>query len=323
LRIETVNGPIGPEELGMTLMHEHVLTVAPGRFFSGGRLDDTVDLAVRALSGLHEFGVGAVVDLTGRSRVAAAPDVTALRSVSERTGLHVVLGVSLYKEPFPSWVGAADIDEVTDHFVALVEARGAGLLGEVGTGLDTVTPDEAKCLRAAARVHLRTGRAISTHCTLGTMAREQVDLLTEEGADLNRIVIGHLDLKPDVDEIEGVLRTGVNVAFDTFGKEWFDYQVPDSSGHGGGEYVKWAYRRTDQDRITALVELIRRGWDRQLVLSSDISGREAYLNPETHGQWGYAFLFQRILPAIRRAGVEEPSIRRMMIDNPTRILAFP
>lgn len=323
MRIETVTGPVAPEELGATLMHEHVLTLAPGRFFSGGRFDDEADLAVRALGGLNVLGVGAVVDLTGRARVEASPNIAALRSISERTGLNVVAGVSLYKEPFPSWVAAAKVDDVANRLVAWVDEHHAGVLGEIGSSLNTITIDEEKCLRAAAHAHLRTGRALSTHCTLGTMAHEQVAILTEEGVDLTRVIIGHLDLKPDVDEIETVLRAGVTVAFDTFGKEWFDYQVPDSAGQSGSEYVKWTYQRTDADRVAALVELIRRGWDGQLVISSDISGREAYLNPQTHGRLGYAYLHEQILPQLRAAGVEERSLQRLLVDNPARILAFP
>lgn len=322
MRIETVAGPLAPEALGTTLMHEHVLTLAPARFFSGGRWDDAVDLADRALGGLRDHGVRAVVDLTGRSRVETGPDVAALQAVAERTGLAVVVGVSLYKEPFPDWVSAADADQVADRMVSMAATAGAGILGEVGTSLEVVTPAEETCLRGAARAHLRTGLALSTHCTLGTMAPEQVAILDEEGADLSRTVIGHLDLKPDVAYIETVLRTGATAAFDTFGKEWFDYRVPDSGGEGGGEFVKWAYRRPDQDRLAALVELLRRGWDGQLVLSSDISGLEAYLNPDTHGRHGYAFVHERVLPALRAAGVGEAAIHRMLVDNPARILAL-
>ncbi len=321
MHVMTVDGPVDPDTLGQTLMHEHVLALVPGRFFTGGRDDDSVDTAERALGGLPDHGVQAVVTLTGRSQVGALSDGDALRAVAAWTGLAIVAGVSIYKEPFPDWVGAASVDQVADRFVAMAAEAGAGIFGEVGTSLDLITPDEEKCLRAAVRAHRRTGLAICTHCTLGTMAREQVAIMVSEGADFARVVIGHLDLKPDVAYIEAVLRTGVTVAFDTFGKEWFDYRVPDSGGEGGGEFVKWAYRRPDEDRTAALVELLRRGWDGRLVLSSDISGLEAYLTPDTHGRHGYAFVHERVLPALRAAGVDEAAIRRMLVDNPARILA--
>lgn len=321
MRIETVTGPVAPEDLGPTLMHEHVLSLTPPRFFSGGRWDDAVDIAERALGSLRAHGFAALVDLTGRGRAGTPPDATALRAVADRTGLTIVPGVSLYKASFPAWVAAATVDAVADRLVQLATEGRAGIFGEVGTSLDAVTADEEKCLRAAARAHLRTGLAISTHCTLGTMAQQQITILDEEGADLTRVVIGHLDLKPEVGPIEAVLRTGATVAFDTFGKEWFDYDVPGSQGQGGGEFVKWTYHRTDTDRLAALIELLRRGWDAQLVLSSDISGREAYLNLDTHGRHGYAFIAERVLPALRAGGVTDTAIRVMLVENPARILA--
>ena len=212
------------------------------------------------------------------------------------------------------------MDAVADRFVAMAEGGAAGIFGEIGTSLDTITPAEELCLRAAVRAHVRTGLAISTHCTLGTMAREQVEIITAEGADLDRVVIGHLDLAPDVDVLVDVLATGVTVAFDTFGKEWFDYQVPGSEGQGGGAFVKWAYHRPDSARLAALIELLDRGYAGQIVLSSDISGREAYLNPGTHGQHGYNFIHAVVLPALRTAGVGEDAIHQMIVSNPARIL---
>ena len=50
------------------------------------------------------------------------------------------------------------------------------------------------------------------------MALEQAAILADEGADLGRVVLGHLDLNPDVDHLERVLATGANLGFDTWGK---------------------------------------------------------------------------------------------------------
>ncbi|MGH8915207.1 MAG: phosphotriesterase family protein, partial [Acidimicrobiia bacterium] len=174
-----------------------------------------------------------------------------------------------------------------------------------------------------ARAHVITGLAISTHCSLGTMAPDQVAVLAGEGADLSRVVIGHLDLKPDIDYLEQVLGSGVNVAFDTFGKEWFDYRVPNSEGAGEGEFVKWAYHRSDQNRVGALVELVSRGYDQQIVLSTDMSAAEAYMNPSTHGRHGYAYLGRVVIPGLLDAGVSQTSIDSMLVGNPARILAIP
>jgi phosphotriesterase-related protein len=323
--IQTVSGPVGSDELGAVLMHEHVETVALPGFHSGGR-EDADDLTRRALAGLPDRGFRTLVDLTGRTRVAGGHDYTTLQRIASSLPLHVVVGFSYYKDPWLETSGDGNLDRLTSVYVDQAGGAGGvpvGIYGEVGTSLDEITPGEKLHLRAAARAHLDTGLAVSTHCTLGTMALEQVAILEAEGADLGRVVIGHLDLKPDVAYLDKVLATGVNIGFDTFGKEWFDYRVPDSENAGQGAFVKWAYHRPDEDRFTALAELCRRGHDGRIVLSCDMSGAEAWLNPTTHGRHGYSYLPDVVLPRLRQLGVTETSLRRMTIDNPARILAVP
>lgn len=331
MHVETVRGPIGPEHLGATLMHEHVGSVAPRGFYSGGEDEDAVALAERALGCLPGRGFGALVDLTGRQRVLSDREdhreVDVVRALASRIPLHLVVGVGFYKDPWLGSIAEERLDALTELYVRRSQQEDggvkAGVYGEIGTSLDDITHREELHLRAVARAHLSTGLAVSTHCTLGTMALEQAAILAEEGADLGRVVLGHVDLKPDVDELERVLATGANIGFDTFGKEWFDYRVPGSEGEGGGAFVKWAYHRPDEDRIAALAALCARGHDGRIVLSCDMSGAEAYLNPSTHGRYGYAYLHAVVLSRLRDAGVGEDALRRMLLDNPARILAVP
>lgn len=327
MHIETVTGPIRADLLGETLMHEHIELVAPPGFYSGGDDTDVEDLAQRATACLGDLGVGTVVDLTGRGRVTAGHDLTRLRRIASRLPIHVVVGFSFYKDPWLEMAGEVDVDRLVRIYIdqARTGSGGvrAGIFGEVGTGLDEITPREELHLRAAARAHSETGVGISTHCTLGTMAVEQAEILASEGADMSRIVLGHLDLRPDVTYLEKVLATGATLGFDTFGKEWFDYRVPDSDDQGQGAFVKWSYHRPDDDRVAALAELCARGHDDQIVLSTDMSGAEAWLNPATHGRHGYSYLHRVVLHRLSEAGVTDDSLRRMLVDNPARILATP
>ena len=326
MEIQTAAGPIHPEQLGATMMHEHSDSIAPWGFYSGGTSAGIGDLAASALACLTTHGFRSLVDLTGRARREKGEDL--IERLAARLPINLIAGFSFYKDP---WLAGLedDFDRLVDLYIGSavdgIPGTGikAGIFGEVGTSLNQITPREEIHLRAAARAHLATGLAISTHCTLGTMALEQVAVLSEEGADLSRVVLGHLDLQPDLPYLEHVLESGANVAFDTFGKEWFDYRVPGSEGEGDGEFIKWAYHRPDGDRVTALVELIARGYEDRLVLSCDISGAEAYLNPSTHGRYGYAYLPEVIFPRLRDAGVNDASLHRMMVDNPARILAVP
>lgn len=325
MHIQTVTGPVEPDRLGGVLMHEHIGSLALDGFYSSGAGDAA--LAEQALAGLADQGIGALVDLAGRSRVVAGGDIRPLAELANRLPIKIVAGFSFYKDPWLDAAGTSDLDELTQTYIdqAVVGTGGvkAGIYGEVGTSLDEITAGEELHLRAVARASLATRLAISTHCTLGTMAPDQARILVSEGADPARVVMGHMDLNPDVDYLEQVLETGVNLGFDTWGKEWFDYRVPGSEGDGPGEFVKWAYLRPDERRIAALVELCARGHDDRLILSCDMSGAEAWLNPTTHGRYGFTYLPAVVVPRLRAAGVEQTALHRMLVENPARILAIP
>jgi phosphotriesterase-related protein len=328
VRVETVTGTIEARDLGATLMHEHIASLAPPGFYSGGNESDVGGLAAQSLQPLADLGIASLVDLTGMTRATnLEAEFARLHQMAMGLPVQVIAGFAYYKEPFLERLGDEDLDQLTERYIeaATIPIAGVrvGVFGEVGTSLDVILPREELHLRAVARAHVATGLAISTHCTLGTMALEQAQILRSEGADLGRVVLGHLDLRPEVDYLERVLATGVNLGFDTLGKEWFDYRVPGSEGQGGGSFVKWTYHRRDEDRLAALALLCERGYDSRIVISSDMSGAEAYLNPTTHGRFGYAYLHRVVLPRLRSLGVMESSLQRMLVENPARILGRP
>jgi phosphotriesterase-related protein len=342
--VQTVLGPVDPDRLGRVLHHEHLLSLTPGPWLSGGRSGtadwreqfdrEQVEVAVRALGRLRELGIDTVVDLSPYGvvgRDGTGTNVILLQEISRRTGMHIVAGTAVYLEAFsPEWTVTATLGQMTQRFIS--DARHgigggpvrAGILGEQATSLGRITPHEEKCLRAAARAHLATGLALVTHTTHGTMALEQIDILTEEGVDLRRVVIGHMDTHPDTDYVRRVLDRGVNVAFDTIGKQYWDFRVePARPDQPDGEFVKNAYLRSDHTRAERVARLVREGYTGQLLLSHDLTGEEVYLNPATHGQWGYAYLSSSFYGQLTELGVGEGDLDTMLARNPVGLLSLP
>ncbi|MGZ4565342.1 MAG: phosphotriesterase family protein [Blastococcus sp.] len=337
-------GPVAPEDLGRVLHHEHLLSLTPGPWLAGGpgdgqrapartvRDEDQVTRAVEALSCLRALGFGTVVDLSPYGvvgRDADGTNVALLQEISRRTGLHVVTGTSVYLEAFsPGWAVRASVEEMTERFVRdATEGIGgtsvrAGVLGEQATSLGTITPHERKCLVAAARAARRTGLALITHTTHGTMALEQIDLLAEEGVDLRRVVIGHMDTHPDTDYVLEVAARGVSVAFDTIGKQSWDFRVePDPPEPPDGEFGKRAYRRADRVRAARVAALVAAGLTDRVLLSHDLTGEEVYLNRQTHGHWGYTYLAAAFAGLLAEHGVSPAELDVMLRANPARLLA--
>ena len=354
-RVQTVNGPVDPAELGRVLSHEHLLSLTPGPWLSGGRRGggdggdgadgsagsaeeqaaafdrEQVELAVAALSGLAAYGVDTVVDLSpygDAGRDAWGANTALLQEVSRRSGVHIVAGTTTYREAFsPAWVRAAGVEEITRRFVedAQVGFGGttvrAGILGEVPTGLGEITAHERKGLRAAARAHHLTALAVSTHTTHGTMALEQVDLLEEEEVDPGRVVIGHMDNHPDLDYLRRVLDRGVNIAFDSVGKQNWDLRLPPvTDAQPDGPYPRQSLRQSDTTRADRIARLVAEGHAGRILLSHDLTGLQVHQNPATHGQWGYTYLSAVFLPMLAERGVTEGQIDAMMRANPVRLL---
>jgi len=342
--VQTVTGEVDASQLGRVLCHEHLLSLLPGPWLSGGRLpwrdgpapsfdEEQVAAAVAAVSGLAGLGFQTVVDLSPYGDVgrdARGNNVALLREIAQRSGVTIVTGTATYRQEFsPHWTIEASVEELVDRFVedattgiGDTDVR-AGILGEQPTSLDHITGHEEKGLRAAARAHHRTGLAINTHTTHGTMALEQVDLLVEERVDPRRVVIGHMDNHPDIDYVRRVLDRGVNIGFDSIGKQYWDVRVPPlADDRPDGQYAKQAIKQSDQTRAVRLAALVTEGYTGQIVLSQDLTGSQVYLNPTTHGRCGYAYLGSAFAELLTSYGVSEADLDVMLRANPARLLTI-
>ena len=63
-QVMTVLGPVASADLGRVMPHEHLLSLTPGPWLTGGTRDDSLDRAVDALAGLRDLGFGTIVDLS-------------------------------------------------------------------------------------------------------------------------------------------------------------------------------------------------------------------------------------------------------------------
>jgi phosphotriesterase-related protein len=285
----------------MTYMHEHLRIDLSREKGDDDCLLDSFDLIRDELKELAGRGLDRVVDMSCRGM---GRDYAYLDRMEKETGIEPVISTGFYKDPFlPPAVITGTIQDLAALFVSDIEQgcegkpRRARIIGEIGTSLNTMTPNEEKVFRAAALAHEKTGVPISTHTTLGTLGFEQLTLLSSLGVDPSRIIIGHLDLAGDVDLIYRVLGEGAYVEFDTIGK------------------IKYL---PDETRVDFIVSCCRRGYSKQLLLSMDIT-RKSHLRAS--GGPGYAYLLDHFLPALRAAGVSQEELAAMLEHNPGAVLS--
>jgi phosphotriesterase-related protein len=339
-KIQTVLGPIAPEDLGTTLAHEHLLfdlrclwdEPPPERahlvdaeptpqnraelerdlYHSKRTLhQDDPELAAREAQRFGEAGGATIVDLT---TIGLGPDPDALRSIATATGINVIAGAGYYREMcLPQEVLGRSVDELAEELHRWV-AEGmygtdvrAGILGELGT-MSPIRPFEERQLRAAARVQRATGVAINVHPSIWAHEHLRIiDILEEAGADLARVAISHCDQLVEPEWHARIAERGVMLCFDTFGAE-FEY---DSDG---------SREPTDTERLHCLLRLLEAGRASQLLLSHDVCSR---LQLHHYGGPGFDHVPTTIVGRLREAGVSSTEIEQMLVANPRRLLSMP
>jgi phosphotriesterase-related protein len=306
-RINGVLGPLDTEQLGFTLMHEHVLVAswAMRQAFAGWLdRDAVVAHAVEEARAAKARGVRSLVDLTP---INLGRDIHAIREVAERAEIQIVAATGFYwiEEP---WMQGWEVERLADLLVRDVTdgiqgtASRAGII-KAATDRPGVTELNRKLLCVAARVHRATGVPLSTHTDVHhRTGLAQQDVFAEQGVDLSRVVIGHCGDTEDVAHLEEILRRGSFIGLDRFG---LDFILP------------------MEKRVSTIVELCRRGWVEQLVLSHDACCHIDWFPPETVRQlaprWHFRHIPDDVLPALRSAGVSEADIRTMTVANPRRV----
>ena len=300
MSISTINGSITKEKLGMTHIHEHLSIDLSGQKKDLDAKFDDIEAIIEEMKILKNKGIDTIVDVTNRGM---GRDVAAMKRVADATGMNVIASTGFYKEPYlPSYVYSMEVNDIVKLLIADIREGIDGsevkahVIGEIGTGKDSITPMELKMLNIAAMAHMETGKPLSTHTTLGILALEQLKVFKGYGIDPSKIVIGHLDLNCDIDYHLRIADTGCFMAFDTIGK--LNYQP-------------------DEKRIENIRELINRGHLSQIVLSQDIT-RKSHL--KVNGGIGYSYMMDSFIPRLMAAGVGEKDINHMLCSNPARLL---
>src|ERR1700754_2211578 len=203
--IHTVTGPIRPEQLGLTLVHEHLLIGYPGWFMDAlaPRFQRAEALA-RGVDRLQEL-----VGLGVRTYLDPCPmdlgrDVEFMAEVAQRTGMQIICTTGAYKENegITYTFSGLPVEQIEAIYVKeLTEGIGetgirAGVM-KVATGPHRVSDYERKLLTAAGRAAARVGCPVLTHTDEADLGLEQLAILTAQGVPPHRILVGHCDGRDD------------------------------------------------------------------------------------------------------------------------------
>jgi phosphotriesterase-related protein len=164
-----------------------------------------------------------------------------------------------------------------------------------------LTPGVERVMRAVAKAHRATGAPITVHTHPGSHTGLEVHkVLRDEGVDPRRVVLGHSGDTTDVDHLSELADAGFLLGMDRFGIN---------------------LETTFEARADTVVEMCRRGYAEQMVLSQDASCYIDWLAPgvmDLLPQWHYTHIHDEVLPYLREQGVTDEQIETMLVANPRR-----
>jgi phosphotriesterase-related protein len=313
VNVQTVLGPVPAQELGRTLIHEHILIG-----WYGWQDDSTVAFdraaaiarAAEQMAELRSLGISTLVD---PCPIDLGRDVELLAEVSRRSGLNIVCATGLYHEEMglPPYFRLREVEELTEIFCRELQ-EGVGRTGirpgiiKCATGPHEVGPHEEKVLRAAARAHLATGVPILTHTSGGRLGPEQLDILLAEGVQPSSVLIGHCCANANLSYHLELLQRGCAIGIDQIGLEFL---MP------------------DQVRLAITASLCQLGWAQRLFVSQDhvscYPGRFIKLPPEIMvalAKRTYTYLLTDWLPRLQQEfQVPASTVETLLVDNPRRL----
>lgn len=337
MKLKTVCGALTRDQLGVVTSHEHVLLDLTAFYqalpvkgvddpatqkvemwnlgilsrdcyaLKDNLLLDNEEIAIEELNYFKEAGGNTVVDasLPGIGR-----DPKALARISEATGLNIVMGTGFYVgETHPEYLDRMTDEEIAqlmvDELETGIDGICAGYIGEIGIS-EIFDDKERRVLRAAAIASLKTGAAINVHINPWTTnGIEAADILLDAGVSPNKICISHIDVENREEYIYALLKKGVFVEFDNFGKEYYIRREVRNSGYG--LFVH------DIDRVRLLKKMIDDGYLRQVLLSCDLCLKNLM---HCYGGWGYDHVLTNIVPMMEDEGITDEQIAIMLKENP-------
>lgn len=319
--VETVRGPVATADLGRTYMHEHVFVLSPDVQQNypdeWGDEDERVADAIQKLTALADQGVRTFVDPTVIGLGRYIPRIQRIAEAVPQLNIIVATGCYTYGDvPFffhyrgpalEAALGVAVPDPMVDLFVGDITE------GIAGTGVRAaflkcaidhggMTSGVERVMRAVAKAHRQTGAPITVHTHPETKSGLEVKrvLCDDEGVDPRRVVLGHSGDTTDADHLTELAEAGFILGMDRFGIN---------------------LQTTFEARADIVVEMCRRGFADQMVLSQDASCYIDWIDPNLlpfMTQWHYLHIADEVLPYLREQGVTEEQIDAMLVQTPRR-----
>jgi len=299
-RIMTVLGPIPPEEMGLALIHEHVLVdfigadqISPDRY----DLNEAYQAILPHLLQVKDLGCRTFVECTP---AYLGRDVKLLKRLAVATGLHILTNTGFYgaadDKYIPRQAYTATADDLAARWINEWKEGidGTGIRpGFIKIGVDQgpLSDLDAKLVRAAARTHLATGLTIASHTGPAQPAFEELQILKDEGVHPSAWIWVHAQNEDDVEKHAQAAGRGAWISLDGIGPESLDRH------------------------LAKVVALRERGYLDHVLLSHDAG----WYRPGESGGGKYRphdTILKDFIPLLQAEGFSDGEIDQLLVHNP-------
>jgi len=303
--INSVLGPLDTKNLGFTLMHEHVMSqgfVAQNypELFGERFLDRIIDGITAAKKG----GVDTIIDAT---TFDLGRDVSLLAEIARRTNVNIIACTGWWMN-LPQYLAGTSPDLYADLFVREIKE------GIAGTGIKAgilksaadfggVTATGEIMLRAVARAHLQTRVSIMLHSYAPEqVAKRQLAILKEEGVDLKRVAVDHVNDTTDMEYLTWLLDQGCYLGMDRYP----------------------GLNLSARARTETLKQLIDAGWTDRLLPSHDCGlvtpltfyPPDVKESNEKGNPYGYLYIKKVVFPQLKEMRVPKAVLNTLCVNGP-------
>lgn len=311
--IQTVTGTIPKTDLGSVLMHEHISCKSLS-FDSafGEKWLNKKSLKILASDTLkrikQKYNLGLMVDATP---IDLGRDAILLKEVSELSGVKIVASTGFY------YLQSIEVFNNNAEGIAswLIKECRNGVCGtdikpgilKCATGNIGITEDNQKKLAAMGMVQKETGLPLYVHCEhYEDITFRQLEILLEEGANAEKIIIGHTAIRPDTNYLESILEKGCYICMDQC----------------------HCYPNNLNAIAEALAKLCKKGYTDKILLSNDYCIHSDFCNCNTNGfhlnadqhTENLGYIFDVIYRAYVSTGGNERDWNTMICKNPIDVL---
>jgi phosphotriesterase-related protein len=300
--IMTVNGPISPREMGVTLTHEHILVDFIGadkiseQRWDKGKVTDRV---MPFLKQLKDLGCQTFVDCTpdflGR-------DPYLLKFLSYTSGLNIITNTGYYGAANNKYLPQNAYTESAEQLAyrwtrewenGIEESLAKPGFIKIGVSGDTLSDLHKKLVIAAALTHLKTGMTIASHTGPAIPAFEQLALLQNEGVSPEAFIWVHAQSEKDLSNHVKAAKMGAWIGLDGL----------------------------NDDNLEDYVRMIKNLKDNRLLNKILLSHDAGWYHPgeENGGQFrGYTTLFEKLVPLLRKENFSNKDIHQLLVSNPAK-----